>query len=107
MKFKDGEVYKCTTSDNPAIFKVGEFYPTFEENGDIGIFSAHNIFWTESDLMGFGSGFNFELIGGDPTKKEFDLNKLSERELIQYAYLLEDHLDAKDVLDDFIEEHSK
>lgn len=107
MKFKDGEVYTCTKSEHPSMFKVGEFYPSVKENGEIGVLSENKVFWRGIDFTRHNMTVDFELMGGDITKEEFDLNKLTEQELIEYAYLLEDYLDAKEVLDDFIEEHSK
>ena len=106
MKFKDGELYKCATSEHPMIFKEGEVYPSVKENGEIGILSENKVFWRDIDFITKRMTVQFDLISQDTTKKEFDLNKLGKRELIEYAYLLEDYLDVKEVLDDFIEEHS-
>ena len=107
MKFREGELYKCTISQYPIMFKVGEVYPTIEENGEIGVLSENKVFWRDIDFITNRMTVNFELVGVTNTKKEFNLNKLSERELIDYSYLLEEYLDVQERLDDFIEEHSK
>lgn len=105
MNFKEGQVYKCTKSVESTIFKVGGVYPVVMSDGKLGILSEDKVFWTAAALRKYSLWVNFELIGGHTSKKEFDINKLTERELIEYAHLLESHLDIKEILEDFIEKH--